>query len=319
MHVRPIFTAALRLLVAATLAMPALAQAPQAAPQPAAPAAAAQTMPPAWVIRDADTEITLFATIHALPDNQRWLSPQVTQRFDTTDTLVLETMVPEDRFELAPLIQQLGIDAALPPLAARLSPASATAVARAAQEAGIPLVALDRMQPWLAALTLSEASLTRLGISAANGVEVALLARARTIKRDIVTLETPAQQIGFFAGLPQADQIAMLEATVADTVNARADVDRLVALWRAGDVDAIAREFAREARASPRLYEVLLAGRNRRWSEWLAGQMGRPGRQFVAVGAGHFGGPDGLLALLKARGYTAERLAPPRPAARRRR
>jgi uncharacterized protein YbaP (TraB family) len=277
-----------------------------------AQAPAAATLPPAWTIRDSDTEITLFATIHALPDGLRWLSPVVAQRFDAANMLVLETMIPEDRFALAPLIQQLGIDANLPPLAARLSPASADAVRRAAAEAKIPMQALDRMQPWLASITLAEASLTSLGITAAGGVEPALLARARANNLIIATLETPEQQIGFFAGLPQADQIAMLEATVADMATARADVDRLIALWQAGDVDAIAAEFAHEAQASPRLNEVLLAGRNRRWADWLAEQMGRPGRMFVAVGAGHFGGPEGLLALLKAKGYPAQRLAPPK-------
>jgi len=105
----------------------------------------------------------------------------------------------------------------------------------------------------------------------------------------------------------------MLEATVADISTAREDVDRLVTLWQAGNTDAIAQEFAREASASPRLHEVLLVARNRRWVQWLTTEMVRPGRIFMAVGAGHFGGPEGLLALLTAQGYTPERLtaAPP--------
>ena len=266
-------------------------------------------MPPAWLIRDGDTEITLFPTIHALPPGVRWLSPAVTRRFDTADTLVLEAVMPEDRFELAPLIQQLGIDPDLPPLAKRLSPASAEAVIAAARASNVPMAALDRMQPWLAAITLAEATLSGLGVSAANGVEPALVIRAKAMERSIVALETPAQQLGMFAGLSQADQIAMLEATVSDMATAREDVDRLFRLWQAGDVEAIAAEFAREARASPRLQEVLLTSRNRRWVDWLVGEMARPGRIFVAVGAGHFGGPDGLLALLAARGLMPERLS----------
>ena len=297
-------------IVLAVLLLCGAAAAQAQLPAPAAP------MPPAWVIRDADTEITLFPTIHALPAGTRWLSPAVMRRFDTADTLVLETLLPEDRFELAPLVRQLGIDPALPPLVERLPPAAAGAVADAAAACNIPLSALDRMQPWLAAITLAEASLSALGITAVNGVEPALIARARTMKRSIVTLETPAQQLGLFAGLAQADQIAMLQATVTDIATARTDTDRLVSLWQAGDMDSIAAEFSREARASPRLYEALLAARNRRWTDWLVSEMARPGRMFVAVGAGHFGGPEGLLALLAARGLVATREMPPLPAPR---
>ena len=97
-------------------------------------------------------------------------------------------------------------------------------------------------------------------------------------------------------------------ARMGDKFNDQAEVDKLLALWRAGDVDAIARDFARDAKASPLLAKVLITDRNARWVDWIAGVMKRPGKVFVAVGAGHLGGPQGLLELLKARGLTAERL-----------
>ncbi|GGI69261.1 hypothetical protein GCM10007973_02980 [Polymorphobacter multimanifer] len=297
----------IRLLLALLLLLAAPISAQPAVPPPA------RAQPPVWVIRDADTELTLFATVHALPAGVDWFSPEAQRRFDAAGRLIVETKLPDDRFALAPIIEQLGIDANLPPLKERLDAATYATLAKTAAELRIPMPALDRMRPWLVSITLGEAVLTRAGVSAGAGVEVALLARAAKQDKPLVALESAQEQLGFFAGLPEADQKAMLTSTLTDIPEARAEVAAMVALWQKGDMDGIARDFASEAKASPKLHEVLLAGRNRRWAHFLVSEMARPGKSFLAVGAGHFGGPDGLLALLAARGFPAQRLPLPTP------
>ncbi len=269
----------------------------------AGPALAA---PGLWVIRDADTEITLFGTVHALPSGETWLVPPVTTRLDAADTLVLEAIIPEDKSELVPLLATIGTRPGLPPLAKRLPPALAKKFAAAAAAAHLPLPMLDRMTTWLAAITLSETNFAAAGLNAADGVEPALTARAKAAGKPVIGIETIEQQLRFFDNLPPGDQVKLLEATLDDAADIKTEIDKLVGFWRAGDVDTIARDFAREAKASPLLARVLVTDRNVRWADWIAGVMKRPGKVFVAVGAGHLGGPDGLLALLKARGFTPE-------------
>jgi len=271
----------------------------------ATPAAAAPAM---WVVKDADTEITLFGTVHALKKGDDWLSPAIAARFDAADTLVLEAVVPAHKLKLAPIIAEIGLREGQKPVTARVSKELAPKVAPLAARAGLPLLALDRMDSWLAAITLGEATLTAIGISADSGVEPALEARARAANKAVVGLETVEQQLRYFDALPEADQVALLEATLDDAGTAREETDKLIALWKAGDVDTIARDFAREARASPLLSKVLLTDRNARWADWIAGVMKRPGKVFVAVGAAHMGGDDGLVAALAARGIVATRV-----------
>jgi hypothetical protein len=273
----------------------------------AVPATAA---PGLWVVRDDDTEITLYGTIHALPKGMAWFAPAAQARLDAADTLVVEAIIPDDKAALSRLVADLGTRPGLKPLLARIGRDAAPGLAEAAARVGLPLAHLDRLETWLAAVTISEVSLTSIGISAEDGVEPALMRRARAASKPIVGLESIEQQLRYFDALPEADQIKMLEATVVDTKSARVDTDRLVALWQAGDVEAIASDFAAEAKASPLLKKVLITNRNRRWADWIAGVMKRPGKVFIAVGAGHFGGADGLLALLAARGLPAERLLP---------
>lgn len=276
----------------------------------ALPASAA---PQAWVVRDADTEITLFGTIHALPKKTEWLSPGVAARFDAADTLVLEAVLPDDPQTLMPIVARIGMPPGLKPLAERLPAEALPRLNAAAIATGVPMTVIERMETWLAAVTLGDAALGGLGVTAADGVEPQLIARARARAKPIIGLETPEQQLRFFAGLPQADQTAMLLSTLDDIANARADMTSLVTRWQAGDVDAIARDFDNETRATPLLRQRLLVTRNISWANWLAGVMQRPGKLFVAVGAGHLGGPDGLLAQLKARGLAAVKVEPPAP------
>lgn len=271
-----------------------------------APLAAA---PKAWVVRDADTEITLFGTIHALPKATEWLSPAVAARFDAADTLVLEAILPDDPQALAPLIARIGMPPGLKPLAERLPASALPRLTAAAVAAGVPMAALDRMESWLAAVTLGDAALQGMGVNAAAGVEAQMTTRARALNKPIIGLETAEQQLRFFDGLPQADQTAMLLATLDDVADAKADMARMLALWQAGDVDAIARDFDADMRATPLLRQRLLVARNANWADWITGVLKRPGKVFIAVGTGHLGGPDGLLALLKARGMAVDAAA----------
>lgn len=270
--------------------------------------AAPAPQPPVWVIADEDTEITLFATVHALPPGLDWLSPEAARRLQSADTLVLETLIPDDRAAFAATLQRLGTSAALPPLAERLPDDLLSRLQASAAALGLPLALFETMHPWLIAVSIGEATLASVGVVSANGVEPALLARSSAPREG---LETPEQQLGYFANLSVEDQLAMLESTLEEVAGAREDIDRLIGLWQRGEVDAIAAEFAGEANASPALHEALLAGRNRRWAEQLDARMARPGRIFVAVGAAHFGGEDGLLSELAARGWPAREIAAP--------
>jgi uncharacterized protein YbaP (TraB family) len=63
-----------------------------------------------------------------------------------------------------------------------------------------------------------------------------------------------------------------------------------------------------DLKKDPQMYQRLLVARNRNWMPKLEALFNRPGRAFVVVGAAHLVGPDGLIALLQAKGYRVEQM-----------
>jgi len=268
----------------------------------------AHAVPAMWRVYDADTEIILFGTIHELPATAVWQSPRILDAFDAAQSLVVEVDIPDDPYVVARSVERIGIQSGLPPLVDRVPKDRRAALLKAVDEAKLPIAALDRMRTWLAAITISDRLVDGAGFGAENGVDTLLMARARTAKKPIVGLETIDQQLGYFDTLTEADQRALLLATVDDAGTARAETEKLVADWLAGDTDAIYAGADKELRTTPELLARLVTQRNARWADWIAGVMNNPGKQFIAVGAGHLAGPNSVQSLLEAKGFKVERI-----------
>src|SRR3546814_1628583 len=112
----------------------------------------------------------------------------------------------------------------------------------------------------------------------------------KTAGKPIAGLETIDQQIGYFDTLPEASQIAFLNAVVKDIDTLGPTLDTLVDQWSKGDPDALAATMNESMEATPDLAKTLLFDRNANWAGQLQARMDQPGTVFVAVGAGHLAG-----------------------------
>lgn len=273
--------------------------------------------PALWVLRDDDTAIHIFGTSHMLPENVRWLHGPVRQAFTQADTLVLEIVQPDDPAQMRPLVMRLGLNPQGVSLSSQLPAPLREEMSRAAAQAGLPMAALEPLKPWLAATTIAVAGLQSLGLNAEQGVEQVLAAHAKATGKTIGGLETPEQQFGFLASLPQQDQLALLRSSIRDLKGLKAEAHALMTGWMTGDIDSVGSLMNESLKDSPNLAKVLLTDRNARWALWIKRRMDQPGHVFLAVGAGHLAGPGNLLDMLKQHGFRAERVAPAAAAAMR--
>ena len=281
---------------------------PACAQQPAASAAHLKDADPAlWMVRDHDTTIYLFGTIHVLKPGLSWFDEAVKTAFDKSDQVVLELVMP-DPAAMQSLVLAKGMTQGGPTLTEQLPVAKRAAYARALARMGVPAAAFDRMRPWFAATNLSLLPLMKSGYDAANGPEQVITAAAKADGKPVIGLETAEQQLGYFAGLSQRAQIAFLTSTVDELPGAGKQMTAMVDEWARGDPDALARDMNDDLKASPEVARVLLFQRNARWADWIKARMAKPGTLFIAVGAGHLAGPQSVQTMLAKRGLKVTRV-----------
>lgn len=267
--------------------------------------APARAEPPVWVVRDADSEMLLFGSIHLLPPGLAWRPAALDAGLKRADDLWFELPPgPAAELEVSRLAATTGV---LPPdqsLFRLLTPRDAELLLRAADGLGVDKAALDRLEPWLAEVAIAGAAYAAAGADTAYGVEKTVEAAvAPSTHRQ--ALETPAEQIGLFNQSPLAEQIASLNQTVHELQDDPDGYNKLVRAWLDGDVAVLDREALEPMRkASPRVFRRLVTERNARWTTQLDARLKGKGRTVVVVGVGHLVGADGLPARLRALGYS---------------
>jgi hypothetical protein len=260
-----------------------------------------------WTIRSHDTTIVLFGSIHLLPAGLDWRPAALDDALASADELWTELPITAKAGEEAAAVSLSR--GALPKdkrLSALLSENDTARLMQAAVQLHCTPEAIDRMQPWMAELTLSVAEDARSGADASSGVEDQLEAQTGpAVARR--SFETAAQQIEFLAGAPVKDQLASLNWTVGEIVGDPDSYPRVVDEWMSADLLGLKHDANDPLeRVSPRLYQRLVVKRNHVWAGELASRLKKPGKVVVVVGIGHLIGPEGLPALLRARGFDVE-------------
>jgi hypothetical protein len=286
-------TIATALIAASALGAPALAQ------------------PAMWAVKDADSTIYLFGTVHLLKPETQWKTPKLEAAIKEAEQLWLElptTNAEQLAPQMMPLITQFGLAPATP-LSSNLTADEMKTLDEAAKLAGMTGAQLDIFRPWFAALTISTSAMVRAGYDPASGVDSKIEAAfgERSVKPN--GLETPESQIEVFASMERDEELAYLRETMEDYENAATMLDGMVDQWSRGDIAAMEQLFVTEMReASPDLYAALLPNRNANWVGQIEEMLKGKGTIFIAVGAGHLIGEDSVQAMLKAKGIESVRV-----------
>jgi uncharacterized protein len=263
--------------------------------------------PALWVVKDEDTTIYLFGTVHILKPGLSWFDEGVKAAFDKSDRLVLELVEPPAA-ETQALFMKLAMDQTGKTLRSKMTDADRAIYEGAITKIGLPAEALDPFDPWAAAVTMSVLAMQKKGFDPNSGAEKQLTAAAKASNKPISGVETMEFQLGVFDSMSEAEQIKFLIEGAKVIDDMESSMDKMVNLWAAPDPEGLA-VLMNEGMTSPAIYDALLTKRNANWARWISNELKKPGTTFMAVGAGHLSGATSVPALLPAYGLTATRVA----------
>jgi uncharacterized protein YbaP (TraB family) len=288
-------------------------------PQAAAPATTGKAPRGCvWVADRAGQTGKLFlcGTIHMLRESDYPLPPGYDTAYEQSTKLVLElppgaTTAPEFMTRL----MELGQYPVGESLESSVSPALWKELDLWAFHRSMSLSTLRRYRPWLAALIITSTEYSALGAKAAQGVDQHFEAMATQDGKPGEGLETAELQFQLFSKLTPKMQEEMLAQTLAEVGIVSQEYEKMISAWKHGELDALHAMLTREAEKYPDLMDVFIKDRNRAWIDRLDAMLQRGEKVMVLVGAGHLGGePDGVLALLKQRGYRVRHVTELSPA-----
>ena len=299
--------------------LPCLALASPAAASADATAAHAPPVPLLWKVSDADNSLYLLGSFHLLRPGDHPLASDVDAAFADAEALLFE-MAPEALAspDLAMQMGQAALRTDGSTLSQVLPPETAAKLATWLQRNGDALAAagltgevLERFEPWYVGLLVSMMDMAGLGLDPALGLDKHFGAEAARAGKPTAGLETAAQQIAFLDGMDATEQLQFLAEAFDNSLSGNAEVEKLHALWRAGDAEGLWNGLAADMRARyPRLYAHINVERNDAWLPQLEARLQAPGSDdtLVVVGALHLLGTDGVVRKLEARGYAVERV-----------
>jgi len=245
--------------------------------------------------------IYLGGSIHGLASTDYPLPSAFNRAFEASSALVIEDDPNVSRYR-AERFYKSGFYRGGDNLRNHVDPRTYDYLRRVFTKAGIPESEIAKCKPWMLIMMLWSGGTNELGI------EAYLIRRAHANHMPIYGLESFQEHGEIISGLSDKQAELVLLATFIPEAPGTDLHHRMLGAWRRGDADTIARLHDDMQRDLPSFGERLIAGRNRNWIPKIERCIRDRRTCFVVAGAAHMGGPNGVLALLRARGNRIEQL-----------
>jgi len=255
-----------------------------------------------------ETPSYLYGTIHMIDAEDYFLTDATRRSFESVDHIAFEINMEDmtNLGKLMPLMSKsfMAGDTTLSDL---LSEEEYEMVETHFEGMGLPMMFINRIKPmFLSAMGGGEDLFSMSpGQSQVKSYEMEFMKMAKQRGMEIAGLETAEFQMGLFDSIPYAVQADMLvESIQAGGESSDQQFADMVELYKAQDIFGM-QDLMEEDGSIADYQDLLLIRRNRNWIPAMQEMMAEH-PTFFAVGAGHLGGQEGVIALLREAGYTVE-------------
>jgi len=270
-----------------------------------------------WKVEKDGVEVHLLGSVHLGDASMYPLRDEVEAAFDNADHLVVEVNVAQlpDK-QTAQEIATLQTYSDGSTLKDHVSAETYKRVQTFLTDLGLEINAYDAFKPWAVYLDMSNYVAATSGYQGGLGIDRYYLNRAQEQNKPILELESYISQVKIFDSyskeLQELQVNEVLDGIYGGTETAGStepSIQVLTELWIQGD-DAGLEQLIKSVQESPELYEKLLKNRHAGMIEKIEGYLNNDNKDsyFVITGYLHMLGEDGLVTLLKEKGYTVTRI-----------
>jgi len=248
-------------------------------------------------------------SVHLLKAADYPLDPAIENAYARSDVIVFET---DMNAMLSMETQQLIMQKALLPgertLEGELDPEVYSLLTEELSAAGLPPPMVRKFKPWFATMTLMVLRMQAMGLDPNHGLDQYFHGRAVADKKTEIGLETVEFQINLFDVLSEGNQDGYTRHALKELEQIETFLDEMLAAWKTGDLAVLDKMVQESFQDYPAMYKKFVTDRNRTWADKLEGLAKKDQTCMVVVGTAHLAGKEGLLELLKEKGFSIEQL-----------
>lgn len=260
-----------------------------------------------WKVDSHQNSLYILGSIHLLNKEAYPLKQSIENAFEQTNKLVLEIDLRRANSDkVQQLMLQKGASTDGTFLHQNVSKETYESVATRAKELGIDIRLLNSFKPWIVATTMAAVKLQQLGFDSKLGIDRYFADRAIRSNKPIGGLETAEFQLGLFDQFSAKEQELLLRQSMNEMDHLERNVAEIVRAWKSGDVGSLEKHLLAGMRDYPEIHQKVIEDRNRRWLPQIEGMLSRGENALIVVGAAHLVGTNGVIQLLKSRGYRVE-------------
>ncbi|GJL66838.1 MAG: GumN protein [Nitrospirales bacterium] len=252
--------------------------------------------------------IYLLGSVHVLKQENYPLHDTINHAFESASHLVFEVNLEEIA---SPLTQKYSLSKGLYTdgltLQDALSPENLAFVKSKLKKRGYRIEMFNRMKPWMLATTITMLELQKLGFGTNHGVDQHFFQKAKAQRKTVEGLETVEYQLNLFDGLSATTQEQFLLQTLVEVDILEQQTHQLVDSWTHGELEGL-EVMLENMKKFPEVYEALITRRNNNWLPHFESYLQQHETTMIVVGTLHLLGKQGLLAMLREKGYVIKQL-----------
>lgn len=262
-----------------------------------------------WKISSNTDSIYILGSVHALKEDDYPLDTVIENVFDTSKKLYFEINLDTvDEKKLQQLTMAKGLYSGDQSLQKTLSKNTYEVTKKRLAGLGLNISQFEKFKPWFLAMTMTVLELQKLGFDANKGIDKYFYTKAKSFGKKVDGFETAEYQLSLLSDMSGNMEENFLLQSMAELDQMGAAMTLILDAWRSGDAKGLDSYLLKSLKEYPEIMNSLLIVRNKNWLPKIESLMGKSEKAMIILGTAHLVGKDGVIELLRQKGYKVEQL-----------